>query len=421
MRRHPPPRPRPASRSPGWLSLRLAVVSPFLDRRHGTELCIIEQIERLSSQFGWDIHIYSQRVEDIHGPGVPPSSHSSTGGISWHKVSEIAGPHLFKYLWWFFANHIRRWRDRSSGRFRADLTYSPGINCFDADAIVVHIVFHEFYSRVRSELRLLHLPVRSWPVAIHRQLYYRFIMFLERRIYTNPRIHLTAVSQLVATQLKTYFQRDDVVLIPNAVDTSRFDSSTRRARRAASRASYGFSDEFVLLLIGNDWKKKGLDQLLRAMQLNRDLPLRLLVVGSDEPALYAALLEECHLQNRVRVLPATSDVVQFYAAADAYVGPSLEDAFGLPVLEAMACGLPVISSVRSGVSAVIEDGINGLLLRSPESAEDLAVLLRLLFQDKELQQKLGTSAAQTAAAHTWSHNAAMTHDFLLAALPTHSS
>jgi glycosyltransferase involved in cell wall biosynthesis len=64
-------------------------------------------------------------------------------------------------------------------------------------------------------------------------------------------------------------------------------------------------------------------------------------------------------------LPPSPNVLQFYAAADAYVGPSLEDAYGLPVLEAMACGLPVLASSRAGVSEIIDHEINGIILRDP--------------------------------------------------------
>src|SRR5580704_8157263 len=160
------------SASLGWRDLRVAVVSPFLDRRHGTERCIIEQIERLASQYAWEIEVYSQRVEDVPGIAFPSSSESSPDGgrIVWHKVSQIPGPHLLKFIWWFLANRIRRMRDRSSANLRADVTYSPGINCLDADAVIVHMVFHEFYARVRSELRLRSLPVRTWPVILHRRL-----------------------------------------------------------------------------------------------------------------------------------------------------------------------------------------------------------------------------------------------------------
>lgn len=65
-------------------------------------------------------------------------------------------------------------------------------------------------------------------------------------------------------------------------------------------------------------------------------------------------------------LPGPSaDVLFFYAAADAYVAPSLEESFGLPIMEAMACGLPVIASVQSGASETIVDGETGYLLRDP--------------------------------------------------------
>src|SRR5713226_1848596 len=91
-------------------------------------------------------------------------------------------------------------------------------------------------------------------------------MSLERRIYRNPEVRLAAVSSHVASQLKSYFQCDDVCVIPNAVDTVRFSPQVRNKRRSESRRSFSYDEQdFVLLLIGNDWKKKGLDTLLRAL------------------------------------------------------------------------------------------------------------------------------------------------------------
>ena len=140
--------------------MRLTVVSPFLDRLHGTELCIIEQIENFASRHSWEIHLYSQNVKDVRGLRlVTDLVADSPGSIFWHKVSALPRPHLLNYLWWFFANHWQRWLDRRSGRVRPDLVYSPGINCLDADVIVVHIVFHAFYERLRSELVLRRVPL----------------------------------------------------------------------------------------------------------------------------------------------------------------------------------------------------------------------------------------------------------------------
>ena len=404
--------------------MRLAVVSPFLDRQHGTELCIIEQIERLARKDHWRIELYSQKVSQLNG--VRPASAVSPNepdAIRWHQVSEIPGPHLLKYLWWFLANYWQRWWDRRSGRVRPDLVYSPGINCPDADVIVVHIVFHEFYERVRSELALHRLPLQMWPRVIHRKLYYKLATFLERRIYRDPRVRLVAVSSLVAAQLKSYFQREDVNVIRNAVDTLRFSPEVRIARRNASRQSLSYAkDDFVLLLIGNDWKKKGLDTLLKAVALLSDLPLRLLVVGSDDPSFYRPLLERLGLQERIRFEKPSSDVLLFYAAADLYIGPSLEDAFNLPILEAMACGLAVIASAYTGASEIIRDGETGLILRDPQDHLELASLIRRIQAENGLRLSMGAAASDYVMMNcSWDDNAERTRQLLESTLTSSKS
>jgi glycosyltransferase involved in cell wall biosynthesis len=395
--------------------LRLAVVSPFLDRQHGTELCVVEQIERLARKDHWSIELYSQKVSQLNG--VRPASAVSPNEphvIRWHQVSDIPGPHLLKYLWWFLANYWQRWWDRRSGRVRPDLVYSPGINCPDADVIVVHIVFHEFYERVRSELALHRLPLQMWPRVIHRKLYYKLATFLERRIYRDPHVRLVAVSSLVAAQLKSYFQREDVNVIRNAVDTLRFSPEVRIARRNASRQSLSYAkDDFVLLLIGNDWKKKGLDTLLKAIALLSDLPLRLLVVGSDDPSFYRPLLDRLGLQERIRFEKPSSDVLFFYAAADLYIGPSLEDAFNLPIPEAMACGLPVIASAYTGASEIIRDGETGFILRDPQDHLELASLIRRIQAEDALRLSMGAAASHYLMTnYSWDENAEKTRQLL---------
>ena len=240
--------------------MRIAVITPFLDRRHGTERCVIEQLERLSADSGTEIHIYAQRVEELHGvarykPGDPPESGTR---LYWHKVPGIPGPHLLQYIFWFFANAACRWRDAKFRGLKYDLTYSPGINARHADAITVHIVFHAFYRQVSSELAFRRTPVKNWPRLGHRILYYRLIMMLEKRVYRRANVALAAVSGLVAQQLDSYFQRQDVRVIRNGVDTATFSAVGRLARRPSARHEIGLAPEdFTLLLIGNDWKKKG--------------------------------------------------------------------------------------------------------------------------------------------------------------------
>ena len=399
--------------------MRLAVVTPFLDRQHGTELCIVEQIERFAPQQRWSIEVYSQAVSQVSGVRCASEvAQESSASIVWHKVSAIPGPHLLKYLWWFIANHWRRWRDYRSGGVRPDLVYSPGINCLDADVIVVHIVFEEFYRRIKPELALRGLPLKNWPRTIHRRLYYKIIIFLERRIYRDPAVRLVTVSQLLARHLETHFQRTDVTVIPNAVDTLRFTPESRWAKREASRHSLAYAEnDFVLLLIGNDWKNKGLGALLRACALLTDLPVRLLVVGSDDPSLFRPLIEELDIRDRIRFEAPSNDVLSFYGAADLYVGPSLEDSFGLPILESMACGLPVIASAQAGASELIRDGETGFILRDPQGHAQLARLIRQIYENQTLYLAVGEAASRYVLANcSWDENAGKTKEFLENAL-----
>jgi glycosyltransferase involved in cell wall biosynthesis len=385
-----------------------------LDRQHGTELCVIEQIERFAHNNHWTIELYSQRVSQLDVRPALPSSASSSEVILWHKISDIPGPHLLKYLWWFFANQWQRSMDRRSGHAKPDLVYSPGINCWDADVIVVHILFHALYESVRPELALRHAPLVSWPRLLHRKLYYRLLMLLESKIYKDTRISLIAVSTRIASKLEAHFGRSGVTVVLNAVDTKRFAPQGRLARRAESRKELDFAeDDFVVLLIGNDWKNKGLEVLLRATAVLRDLPMRLLIVGDDEPALYSSAIRDLDLLKQVVFSRPSSDVLRFYAAADLYVGPSMEDSFSLPIAEAMACGLTVIASVNAGASELICDGENGMLLRVPTDAAELAALIRKAATEPKLRQRLGAPAAHTIQTYcSWERNTSATREFL---------
>jgi len=395
--------------------LRIAVVSPFLDRQHGTERCIVEQIEYFLRQPGCEIHIYSQSIQDLdvvrfERSPVPPSA---SGKAVWHRIPTLPGPHLLNFLWWYFANQALRWYQQKFRGLRFDLVFSPGINCRDADAIVVHIVFHEFFRLVHGDLRLRDAPLSRWPILIHRILYYRLIMALENRIYRNPRVNLAAVSRLTAGELTRHFARPDVAIIPNAVDLARFNPPERLRRRDQARKLLQLSEnEFALLLVGNDWKKKGLATLLTSIAAIQHLPLRLLIVGRDDRAPFLEQIQHLHLEGRVFFLDPSSDIMHFYSAADVYTGPSLHDSFALPPIEAMACGLPVITSVTNGGSQIITEGFDGFVLSDAQDSVALSRLISQLYEQPELRRSVGENAARTAKSYSWERNASETWEFL---------
>jgi glycosyltransferase involved in cell wall biosynthesis len=368
---------------------RLAVVSPFLDKCHGTERMVVEWITHLSDAF--EIHIYSQSVEDV-----------DLAKFTWHHIPKLRGPHIASYLWWLAANHFSRFWDRLRG-LKYDLVFSPGINSFDADAVSVHIVFAEFVRRVRPDLKLSRNSIRFWPRLVHRKLYYRLAIFVEGIVFRNPRIQLILTAPQTAGELRRFYGREGALpVISAALDSSAFNPERRSSLRDGARFALAIPhDHFALLLVGNDWRKKGLPALLDAMQKLGDLPVDLFVVGEDDPGPYRALIRDRKIQNQVHFLPPRKDVEFYYAAADAYAGPSLEDTFALPAAEAMACGLPVIVSARAGASALITDGADGLILDDPTDAEALVTMIRRLSQDSELCNRLGAKAAATTRPYTW--------------------
>jgi glycosyltransferase involved in cell wall biosynthesis len=373
---------------------RVAIVSPFLDKRHGTERMVAEWISRLAGEF--EFHVYSQRVQDI-----------DLSTIVWHQVPKLPGPHLGNFLWWFAANRLwRAWDHRFRG-LRCDVVFSPGVNCLDADAVSVHIIFAEFLRQVNDQLKFARNSVWSWPRLLHRNLYYRLIISLERRVFTNPRVKLILTSPRSAAELERFYsRRENVPAIYAGVDHGTFNPQRRSALRGEARALLNLREsELTLLLIGNDWRKKGLTVLLDALAKLRDLPLRLLVVSHEPVAVQQSAFRHHPMFGSVKFLPPRRDVEFYYAAADVYTGPSLEDTFALPASEAMACGLPVIMSERAGVSAFITAGVDGLILEDPTDAASLASKIRRLYEDPEYREHLGAKAAETARQFSWEQNA----------------
>ncbi|MGB4783572.1 MAG: glycosyltransferase, partial [Candidatus Acidiferrum sp.] len=157
---------------------------------------------------------------------------------------------------------------------------------------------------------------------------------------------------------------------------------------------------------------KGLETVLRAMNALRELPIRLIAAGEDSPDTFRERAELLGILDLCCFEPAREDALDFYAAADLYVSPSREDSFGLPVAEAMACGLPVITSVNAGVANVIHDGMDGFILCQVDDFRGLAQMLERLHADEVLRGNVGDAAAETARAWTWDRNAAATWEQL---------
>jgi len=271
----------------------------------------------------------------------------------------------------------------------------------------VHVLFCNLRRQLKSDQSLASNSLGQWPVTVHRRVYYRLIESLERKVYGGGAAVLLPVSRRIADDIATAYGRSsNVQTIYYGVDTAVFSVERRKSLRKSARAALNLSDDvFAVLLIGNGWKNKGLSCLLEAARQVQRAKLHLLIAGSDDQAAYRAVIKDLGLAGKVTFLPPRRDVEFFYAATDAYAGPSLEDSFSLPCIEAMSCGLPVITSAAAGVSEIMHQGEDGLILQDPRDARTLAEWIQRLAVDVEWRHQLGQNAVRTAAAYSWNQNA----------------
>lgn len=189
---------------------------------------------------------------------------------------------------------------------------------------------------------------------------------------------------------------DRIAIAPNAVDLEIFGERVAQARgeRTRLRAELGL-DRCTFLYVGRLDPEKGLEVLLRAME---HVDGELVVVGSG--SLEASLRRQAPASVRFVGQVARDDLVPWYAAADAFVLPSLSEPWGMVVNEAAAAGLPIVASDAVGAAwDLVEDGVNGFRV-APGDAEALAAALGRLAADPELRERAGQRSQAIAARFT---------------------
>lgn len=211
-----------------------------------------------------------------------------------------------------------------------------------------------------------------------------------------------AISAASRDQVPTW-ARAGVVVVPQCVDPRRFD--TRREGNGAADTPWrarlaARPDELIVAAVGRVDPEKGLHILVRAVARSREKghPLQLALVGSpgtddgrylsELTALGAELLGEA-----VRVVPHTDDIAGVLGAIDVLACPSYAEPFGMILLEAQLCELPVIACRSGGPAEFIEDGETGLLVE-PGDVDDLAAALVRLAEDDLLRKQLARSGSE---------------------------
>jgi UDP-glucose:(heptosyl)LPS alpha-1,3-glucosyltransferase len=206
------------------------------------------------------------------------------------------------------------------------------------------------------------------------------ILALEKRRFIGRNYSkVVALSPQVKADIMRFYSvpDQDIVVIPNGFSPSEFSLDIRLKFRARVRAQFGFQEvDKVIIFVSNELERKGFHPLLCAIGKLRDPRIHLLAVGRLNPAVYAAEIERLGMSQRVHWTGATGAVAEFYSAADLFVLPTQYEAWGLVIIEAMACGLPVVTSRHAGASIAVRENQNGSLLDHPHVPDEIVHAMR---------------------------------------------
>lgn len=253
------------------------------------------------------------------------------------------------------------------------------------------------YSPMRSNLNRL-----IYPFLLRKQ----YLKKQESTLFSHPTAWYIAVSNKVCADLcgLERIAKDRVFTISNGVDTSRFHPDAIAEHRDLKRRSLMIdSDSLTISVIAHNRRLKGVPQLMKFLRdaTNMATKVHLLVVGGSRTVEHPQ--KKRVGRHSVTNLGFVRNPVSVLAATDIYVHPTFYDACSLTVLEAMACGLPVITTRMNGVSERISNGVNGFVIDSPNDRTGMMQALQQL-ESKEQRKQIGEAARQEALRWTVEDN-----------------
>jgi len=246
----------------------------------------------------------------------------------------------------------------------------------------------------------------SWALSPKSLMFF----LIERRVlsYRLPR-KVVALSNMVRAHMKEFYDVPDenLAVIYNGVDTEKFHPRFREIYRDKKRKEVGISnDEVVIMVAAHNFRLKGVIFLLylgvelKARGLDK---FKILIVGKGKPAKYTRLAQRLSIASNVIFTGAVEDIVPYYACADIYCHPTFYDPCSLVVLEGLAMGLPVITTVFNGAGELITEGKEGYVLTHPNQVQKMADIVMEL-TDNTRRSEMGRAARALAERHTLSHH-----------------
>jgi UDP-glucose:(heptosyl)LPS alpha-1,3-glucosyltransferase len=358
--------------------LRIAYVVHDYNRHGGHSRYVAELATRFRRDH--DVHVFTNTVDD-----------PDTSALTLHHIPAWRGNALASILSFVIPATVL-----VRGRF--DVVHAQGLCGLRHTVATAHFCQTAWFNALTQEgIRL------SW----RQHLFKRLVTGLEKRALCRPGTRrVIAVSDRVKDDLAGLYGRaNGVEVIYHGTDTDIFRPENRYRYRAETRTALGINDDrFVAIYVGD--LKKGAAAAIQATAKTPGITL-VLLTGSDT-APYRALAEREKVADRLIFHPHTKRVEKFFAAADGFVFPTVYDPYGLVISEAMASGLPVITSRAAGAAELITAEEDGLLTDKPWDVDGIAAHLASLRDDAGLRDRLGAAARTKIQPYTWDRTAAET-------------
>jgi UDP-glucose:(heptosyl)LPS alpha-1,3-glucosyltransferase len=200
------------------------------------------------------------------------------------------------------------------------------------------------------------------------------------------------------------FPKGRIDVVFNSVDLDRFHPRNRGLYRETVRKEVGIGEEtFLLLFAGNNFRLKGVATLIRSLaRLRAEFPgrdFRLLIAGRGRTSRYQALAKHRGVAGAVMFAGPLRGMERYYAAADIYVHPTFYDSCSLTVLEALAAGLPVVTTRFNGASDAIVSPDAGYVTGDPSDDGDLTAAVAR-YMDAGKQAAFSKAARSCMEAYT---------------------
>jgi UDP-glucose:(heptosyl)LPS alpha-1,3-glucosyltransferase len=236
--------------------------------------------------------------------------------------------------------------------------------------------------------------------------HHRFLLNAERELFTSPRLKAVICnSEMVKREIQKHFGTapEKLRVVRNAVDANKFHPGLRDELGKTARKSANIRKAApTYLFVGSGFERKGLVAFLLGLA---ELPddARGIIVGADKRIVaFQAYADQLGLTDRVWFTGGVEDVRPWYAAADVFVLPTLYDPLPNAVLEAMACGLPVITSPTCGAAELIDEGREGFV----RDAIDGPAIAEAMQRAYDSREAMGAAARERVLPLTPQHMAA---------------